>query len=86
MQSKEFLELPGDQVCKLITRDSLDIEEEDLYNSALIWINHDLPRRKTLILTLMEHIRFPVMSHDFLTMVVANESLIATAFSVINSW
>ena len=86
MQSKEFLELPGDQVCKLITRDSLDIEEEDLYNSALNWINHDLPRRKTLILTLMEHIRFPVMSHDFLTMVVANESLIATAFSVINSW
>ena len=43
VQSKEFLELPGDQVCKLFTRDSLDLEEEDRHNSALNWINHDLP-------------------------------------------
>ena len=63
MNTQEFLILPPEEACKLLASDDLNIpNEEIIYQSLLMWINHDLATRKKYLPKLMSHIRLPLMS------------------------
>ena len=63
MNTQEFLILPPEEVCKLLASDDLNIpNEEIIYQSLLMWVNHDLATRKKYLPKLMSHIRLPLMS------------------------
>lgn len=67
MNTQEFLILPPEEVCKLLASDDLNIpNEEIIYQSLLMWVNHDLATRKKYLPKLMSHIRLPLMSPQFI--------------------
>lgn len=73
----EFLTMSVDRVEELVSSDDITITaEEDVYEAVTRWIQHDLEMRKEYIDQLYQHVRFPVLSHDFLKKVAQNNDLL----------
>lgn len=73
----EFLSLPVLQVCKLISSDRLTVtSEEQVFEAVLSWVNHDFTSRQEEISQLIENVRLPLMSQDYLVQRVEEEPLI----------
>ncbi|XP_074647308.1 kelch-like protein 3 [Tubulanus polymorphus] len=74
---EEFLTSPVSQVCKLIASDRLSVtSEEQVFEAALSWINHDLNNKGHHIAELLEHVRLPLLSQEFLVQRVEEEPLV----------
>lgn len=80
IQFEEFLNLSYDHVLALIKNDQLLASEEKVYESAIAWIYFDAPNRTTFIAQLMEHVRLPLLSQEYLMTRVENEPLFAGDF------
>ncbi|XP_077984100.1 kelch-like protein 5 [Glandiceps talaboti] len=66
--NQEFLLLSVDEVCDLFSSDDLNVlSEEIMYYAMLTWVNHDLPNRRKDLGKLMDHIRLPLLSPQFLS-------------------
>ena len=77
IQCEEFLTLTVDQLCRLVSSDSLTvIKEETVFECVLNWVNHDIVSRCDHISTLMQHVRFPLMEQDYLVQSVGEEPLV----------
>ncbi|WAQ96164.1 KELC-like protein, partial [Mya arenaria] len=75
----EFLCLPVENVCKLICSDRLTVTtEEQVFEAVLSWVNHDSSNRQELISQLMENVRLPLMSQEYLVQRVEEEPLVKT--------
>lgn len=73
----EFLSLSAPQVGKLIASDRLTVpSEEQVFEAVLSWIEHDVLNRQHNIAELMEHVRLPLMSREFLVQRVESEPMI----------
>ncbi|XP_014770021.1 kelch-like protein 2 [Octopus bimaculoides] len=73
----EFLSLTACQVSKLIASDRLTVpSEEQVFEAVLSWIEHDTENRQLSIAELMEHVRLPLMSQEFLVQRVECEPMI----------
>lgn len=76
VQSEEFLNLSYDHVLALIQNDQLLVtSEERVYESAIAWIYFDPKPRTAHIAQLMEHVRLPLLSQDYLMSRVETEPL-----------
>lgn len=80
IQFEEFLNLSYDNVLALIKNDQLHSTEEKVYESAIAWIYFDAPNRTEFIAKLMEHVRLPLLSQEYLMTRVENEPLFANDF------
>lgn len=80
IQFEEFLNLSYDNVLALIKNDQLLSTEEKVYESAIAWIYFDASNRTEFIAKLMEHVRLPLLSQEYLMTRVENEPLFANDF------
>ncbi|XP_037753419.1 kelch-like protein 2 isoform X1 [Chelonia mydas] len=75
--SEEFLNLGVEQVCSLISSDKLTIaSEEKVFEAVIAWVNHDKDVRQELMARLMEHVRLPLLSREYLVQRVEEETLV----------
>ncbi|XP_052221827.1 kelch-like protein 2 [Dreissena polymorpha] len=78
IQCEEFLSVPVESICSLIRIDRLDVtSEEQVFEAVLSWVNHD-DSRQEFISQLMENVRLPLMSHEYLVQRVEKEPLMKT--------
>ncbi|KAG5285335.1 hypothetical protein AALO_G00002270 [Alosa alosa] len=74
---EEFLNLGMDQVCSLIASDKLTIpSEEKVFEAVIAWVTHDKDVRQEHMAHLMEHVRLPLLSKEYLVQRVEEESLV----------
>ena len=72
----EFYALDQDQVCSLISSDTITVpSEEKVYESVIAWVNHDREQRGQFLPKLMEHVRLPLLSREYLLKKVDCEGL-----------
>ncbi|KAM9471154.1 kelch-like protein 3 isoform 1-T1 [Clarias gariepinus] len=77
MLGEEFLGLSLQQVCSLISSDKLTVStEEKVFEAMITWIKHDKEARLEHMPKLMEHVRLPLLSRDYLVQIVEEEALI----------
>ncbi|XP_076877444.1 kelch-like protein 3 [Brachyhypopomus gauderio] len=77
MLGEEFLGLSLQQVCSLISSDKLTVStEEQVFEAMVAWIKHDETARLEHMPKLMEHVRLPLLSRDYLVQIVEEEALI----------
>ncbi|XP_043918145.1 kelch-like protein 2 isoform X1 [Protopterus annectens] len=75
--SDEFLNLGIEQVCSLIASDKLTISsEEKVFEAVIAWVNHDKDVRQEHMAHLMEHVRLPLLSREYLVQRVEEETLV----------
>lgn len=73
----EFLSLSSEEVIKLISCNDIAVPfEEKVYECVLKWVKHQLNKRKHLLPNLMEHVRLPLISKEYLLENVVNEHLL----------
>ncbi|XP_053674877.1 ring canal kelch homolog [Anopheles nili] len=77
VQFDEFLNLSSDQVAHLIKSDRLSVPtEEKVYECVITWIQYDVNGRQHHMADLMEHVRLPLLSQDYLVQHVEKEHLL----------
>lgn len=77
VECEEFLTLTNQQVSKLISSDRLTVpSEEKVFECVISWVQHDLTDRQKHLATLMEHVRLPLMSQEYLVQRVEEEPLL----------
>ncbi|XP_023029645.2 kelch protein [Leptinotarsa decemlineata] len=77
VECEEFLTLSQLQVSKLIRSDRLTVpSEEKVFECVIAWVQHDLENRQKHLSSLMEHVRLPLMSQEYLVQHVEEEPLL----------
>ena len=72
----EFYALDHSQVCDLIASDTITVpSEEKVYESVISWVKHDNANRGQVLPVLMEHVRLPLLSKEYLLKRVDCEGL-----------
>ena len=76
IQYDEFLSLTSEQLVSLVRSDHLTVaSEEKVYESVIGWIQFDAHERRKYLPLLLEHVRLPLVSQDYLMSRVENEPL-----------
>jgi kelch-like protein 2/3 len=77
VDAEEFLTLTPEQVVKLISSDRLTVpSEEKVFECVILWVYHDLEKRQNDLALLMEHVRLPLLSQEYLVQRVGDEPLL----------
>ncbi|EGI68861.1 Ring canal kelch-like protein [Acromyrmex echinatior] len=77
VDAEEFLTLEPEQVAKLICSDRLMVpSEEKVFECVISWVHHDLEKRQNDLALLMEHVRLPLLSQEYLVQRVEEEPLL----------
>lgn len=77
VDAEEFLTLAPQQVAKLICSDRLMVPtEEKVFECVISWVHHDLEKRQNDLALLMEHVRLPLLSQEYLVQRVEEEPLL----------
>ncbi|KAI1899035.1 hypothetical protein AGOR_G00078540 [Albula goreensis] len=77
MLGEEYMALSLEQVSGLISSDKLTVStEEKVFEAMISWIKHDKEARLEHMPKLMEHVRLPLLSRDYLVQIVEEEALI----------
>ncbi|XP_068726109.1 kelch-like protein diablo [Montipora capricornis] len=77
VQSEEFMEISAKQLTRLISDDDLNIQsEERVFEAVLAWIKYDIDIRQEFAPEILSHVRFPLLSAEFLMDRVATEEII----------
>ena len=68
VKNEEFLNLSAEDLALLINSDDVNVRsEEDVYRAVNSWVLHDTETRKNNLVTLLQHVRLPLLSTGFLT-------------------
>ncbi|KAH8392454.1 hypothetical protein KR215_008912, partial [Drosophila sulfurigaster] len=77
IQFDEFLNLTHEQVINLISNDRISVpNEERVYECVIAWLRYDVPMREHFTSLLMEHVRLPFLSKEYITQRVDKELLL----------
>lgn len=77
IQFDEFFNLTHEQVTNLIKSDRLSVStEEKVYESVIGWIQFDANERQAFLSKLMEHVRLPLLTQEYLVSRVEKEPLL----------
>ena len=75
----EFVDLSVNRLEEFVASDEISVRaEEEVYDAVTRWIQHDPEDRKEYIDQLYRHVRFPILSHDFLNKVAFHNDFIAS--------
>ncbi|XP_046864948.1 LOW QUALITY PROTEIN: kelch-like ECH-associated protein 1B [Xenia sp. Carnegie-2017] len=67
VQSEEFLQLSKDGLLELIQSNLIQVYSEDeIFNAVEVWIKHHYEARKGMASELLQHVRLPLVSLEFL--------------------
>ncbi|XP_039247689.2 kelch-like protein 3 [Styela clava] len=77
VHGEEFHNLSCEQVCDLINSDRLSVaSEEKVFEAVISWVKSGIGDRADLMPSLLEHVRLPLLSREFLVERVEQETLI----------
>lgn len=77
MDTEEFLLLPVEQLCEIISSDELNvISEEDVFTSVMKWVIFNINERRENLKEVLKFVRLPLLSARFLVGVVSADLLI----------
>ncbi|XP_008189681.2 kelch-like protein 3, partial [Acyrthosiphon pisum] len=76
VKSNTFLSFSFELMMELIQSDDLHAEEEEAYESIMMWLKYDLNERLKCLPELFKSIRLSLMSIDYLNDIVQEEELI----------
>ena len=77
MKSEEFLQLSYEHIRVLLTSNSLHVNsEQNAFDAYLNWIKHDIEKRTSYVMPLLDTIRIPYVDDDYLKEKLENERLI----------
>ncbi|XP_060874123.1 kelch-like protein 2 [Metopolophium dirhodum] len=77
----EFLSLSSEKVIQLISSDKLTVpSEEKVFESVIRWVKYESSSRKYVLPQLMEHVRLPVTSKNYILKHVVQEPLIKNCY------
>ncbi|KAL5018240.1 hypothetical protein ScPMuIL_003962 [Solemya velum] len=77
VQFDEFVSLSAEHICKLISSDRLTVtSEEQVFEAVMTWVQHDMTKRKDHIAQLLENVRLPLMTQEYLVQRVEEEPLV----------
>ncbi|KAG9350114.1 hypothetical protein JZ751_026467, partial [Albula glossodonta] len=75
--SEEFLELTPSQLCDIIEKDELNVEQEEVvFDTILRWVAHAKATRKSFLSMLLPKVRMALMNIDYFMNNVKKNSLI----------
>lgn len=75
----EYLAISVDRVEMLVASDDISIRaEEEVYEAVTRWLQHDIENRKEFAERLYGHVRFPILSLNFLKKVVQNNEILTS--------
>lgn len=76
-QSDEFMQLKSTQVAELISSNELGVlSEEDVFEAVIQWVKHDPESRRDHLPQLIEHVRYELLTSNFVVKHVAEEDLL----------
>merc|ERR1719342_717791 len=79
LECDEFYGLQPDQVAELIASDTITVPcEEKVFEAVITWINYSSEERAEFLPRLMEHVRLPLLSQEYLLNRVDSEPLLKT--------
>lgn len=65
MKHQEFLSLRPEQLSNLYKSDDLNVNsEENVFESLMLWIQHDIENRKQQLPSLLQWIKLPLLSSE----------------------
>lgn len=74
--TSEFLDIPLNDLMEIASDDCLRVTcEEEVYNAVKRWVYHDETDRRCAFPSLIQHVRLPFVSRQFLNTEVQNEKL-----------
>jgi kelch-like protein 2/3 len=77
--SEEFITLPLTSIVELISSDELGVlAEEDVFEAVIEWVKHNRPERERHVSELIRHIRYELLSSNYVLKHVAEEEIIKT--------
>ena len=84
-QSKEFMDLPSQEIEKWISRDHIVVSaEEDVFKIIVRWITQNECERTEQFKELFRHVRLIFVSRDYLSTSIATNSLVKEETSCLN--
>lgn len=79
--SEEFLHLNSTELEELIRSNEIEVtNEQTVYNCVFKWINFEKANREQYISQLLQYVRLPLLSPQFITDVCDEESMIKKSF------
>ena len=76
LECDEFYGLTPEQVAQLIASDTITVpSEEKVFESVVSWINFNTEERSQFLPRLLEHVRLPLLSQEYLLNRVESEPL-----------
>ncbi|KAL5236033.1 hypothetical protein ACI65C_003443 [Semiaphis heraclei] len=77
VEEEEFLSLSLEQVVKWISSNKIKVPAEDnVFECVIRWVKHDLGLRKCILPQLMEHVRLPLATKNYILKNVIEEPLL----------
>lgn len=77
VQFDEFMYMNHEQVANLIQSDRLSVQsEEKVFESVIAWIQYDTSGRQQHLASLMQYVRLPLLTQEYLVQRVENEVLL----------
>ena len=71
VSASEFKEQSCRELIDYLSDDGINVEDENIvFESVLVWIKHDLDNRQTSLRKILEHVRLPYCTIDYLHQVV----------------
>ena len=75
--SEEFIHLSSTTVIDLISSNDLGVlTEEDVFEAVIQWIKHDRDNRIEYLPSLIEHVRYELLTKDYVVKHVADEEIL----------
>ena len=76
-ETGEFLELSCEELASLLESEDLNVQsEEQVFESVLKWVKHDVENRKKDFSAVLKHVRLPLMERSYLVSHVGTEPLV----------
>lgn len=76
-KSDEYNLLPCELLVKVITSDDLNVKvEEEVYEAVMKWVNYNISERSEKLPVILENVRMPLLSKDYLLSKIDREPLI----------
>lgn len=78
--SEEFIQLSASSVVDLISSSDLGVlSEEDVFEAVIQWVSHDRETRDEHLPTLISHVRYQLLSHNYILKHVSENKLLKSS-------
>ena len=77
IKGEEFLQLSHKELACLLESDELNVQNEEMvFESVINWARYDIESRKASLALVLQHVRLPLLSPNYLVSKVSSEPLI----------